>query len=203
MALTPRQDGELVCDGHLYCPIVGSIMYPSTCTQPDVAFAVKELSQFMMDPSIAHSHQAKHCVAYLHGTHSSGIIYSADPSLAQLVGYSDADWASSADCKSTSGFVFFYASGAVSWAARQQRTVAHSSAESEYVALSMAGCECMWLRRLHAEIDGARVNPTLIYEDNQAWALWTEKARRRLKGASLVMPAENGQFVELPTPRFL
>ena len=52
--------------------------------------------------------------------------------------------------------------------------MAHSSAESEYVALSMGGRECMWLCRLHAEIDGASVNPTLISGDNQACALWTE-----------------------------
>ena len=44
VTLTPRQDGELACDGHLYRSIVGSIMYASTCTRPDVAFAVKELS---------------------------------------------------------------------------------------------------------------------------------------------------------------
>ena len=42
--VTPRQDGELARDGHLYRSIVGSIMYAPTCTRPDVAFAVKELS---------------------------------------------------------------------------------------------------------------------------------------------------------------
>ena len=74
--LAPKQEGELACDGHLYRSIVGGIMYAFTCIQPDVAFAVKELSRFMMDPSVAHLYQAKRRVSYLHGTHSSGIIYS-------------------------------------------------------------------------------------------------------------------------------
>ena len=89
-----------------------------------------------------------------------------------MVGYSDADWASGLGRKSTSGYVYFLAGGAVTWAARQQGTIAHSSAESEYVALSGAGRECIWLRRLVSQIMGPLTNPTRIYEDNQACALW-------------------------------
>ena len=110
------------------------------------------------------------------GTHDAAITYSSRKDLNVLVGYSDADWASAIDRKSTSGFIYFLAGGAVSWGAKQQKCVAHSSAESEYVALTAAGRECLWLRRVMSEISCLGCNsmpvPTVIYGDNQACALW-------------------------------
>ena len=56
-----------------------------------------------------------------------------------LTGYSDADWAGDMDDRhSTSGNVFFLAGRAVSWLSKKQATVALSTAEAEYVALSAA-----------------------------------------------------------------
>ena len=58
---------------------------------------------------------------------------------ANLTGYSDADWAGDIDGRhSTSGNVFFLAGRAVSWLSKKQATVALSTAEAEYVALSAA-----------------------------------------------------------------
>jgi hypothetical protein len=172
--MTARAEDEAAADGTLYRSIVGSLLYAATSTRPDISFAVKELSRFLMDPSAAHMYQAKHCVSYLLGTHDAAITYSSRSDLSTLIGYSDADWASSFDRKSTSGFVYFLAGGAVSWAAKQQKCVAHSSAESEYVALTAAGRECLWLRRLMTELSASNSDPapTTIYEDNQACALW-------------------------------
>jgi hypothetical protein len=174
--MTARVEDEAAADGTLYRSIVGSLLYAATSTRPDISYAVKELSRFLMNPSAAHLYQAKHCVSYLLGTHDAAITYSSRKDLDHLVGYSDADWASSADRKSTSGFIYFLAGGAVSWGAKQQKCVAHSSAESEYVALTAAGRECLWLRRIMSEISCSASDcgsvPTVIYEDNQACALW-------------------------------
>ena len=173
--LSARNKDEEAADGSLYRSIIGSLLYASTSTRPDVSFAVKELARFMMDPSAMHMMIAKRVVSYLLHTHSAGITYSHSAASAELHGYSDADWASAFDRKSTSGYVFMASGGAVSWGARQQKTVAHSSAESEYVALSLAGRECLWLTRLHSELVGVSASvPTVIYEDNQACALWTQ-----------------------------
>ena len=50
----------------------------------------------------------------------------------------------------------------------KQATVSMSTAESEYVALSQAAQEAVWLRRLLEEIGmDLTQNPTLIHEDNQ------------------------------------
>ena len=85
-----------------------------------------------------------------------------------LIGHSGADWAVDRDDRhSTSGNVFFLACGAVSWLSKRQAIVALSTTETEYVALSTATQEAIWLRRLLADIGEPPEGPTEIYEDNQ------------------------------------
>ena len=60
----------------------------------------------------------------------------------------------------------------MSWASHQQKCAAHSLAESEYVALTGAGKDCIWLCRVLGENLGSITYPTRIYEENQACALW-------------------------------
>ncbi len=60
--------------------------------------------------------------------------------------------------------------GAVSWKSQKQRCVALSTAEAEYVAMSAAVQESVWLHQLISELTDSSlgINPVLIYEDNQA-----------------------------------
>ena len=58
--------------------------------------------------------------------------------------------------------------GAISWSSRKQKCVALSTAEAEYVALSGAVPECIWLRQLEAELGSTSEVPILILEDNQS-----------------------------------
>ena len=95
-----------------------------------------------------------------------GILYRGESG---VLGYSDADWAGDADDrKSTSGYMFLIAGGPVSWKSRKQSTVALSTAEAEYVALSTAVQECMWMQRLLSELGNPPDGPTTILEDNQS-----------------------------------
>ena len=71
------------------------------------------------------------------------------------------------DRHSTSGNVFSLARGAVSWLSKKQATVALSIAEAEYVALSTATQEAIWLRRLLADVGEPLEEPIVIHEDNQ------------------------------------
>lgn len=85
------------------------------------------------------------------------------------MGYSDADWAGDReDRKSTSGYIFQIAGGPVSWKSKKQDTVALSTMEAEYVALSSAAQECVWVRRLNSELGTPHTGPTTIMEDNQS-----------------------------------
>jgi hypothetical protein len=86
-----------------------------------------------------------------------------------LQGYSDADWAGQVeDRRSTSGFVYMLAGGPVSWQSKTQKSVALSTAEAEYMALSDAAKEAMHLRALLLTLGVDISQGTVIYEDNQA-----------------------------------
>ncbi|GBP42186.1 Retrovirus-related Pol polyprotein from transposon TNT 1-94 [Eumeta japonica] len=87
---------------------------------------------------------------------------------ADLVGYVDADWASNtSDRRSYTGFCFLKSGSAVSWESRKQRTVALSSCEAEYMALSEACREAIHLRRLEIEIVGF-CNKVILFNDSQS-----------------------------------
>ena len=53
----------------------------------------------------------------------------------------------------------------MSWASKRQATVAKSTAEAEYVALSYATQEAVWLRQLMKDVGLDATSPTVIYED--------------------------------------
>lgn len=85
----------------------------------------------------------------------------------KLIGYSDSDWAGSLDDrKSTSAYVFTLGSGVISWSSKKQSTVALSSTEVEYVSLTSAACQAIWLRRLLADFLQVQQEATELYCDN-------------------------------------
>ena len=84
-----------------------------------------------------------------------------------MKGYADADWAGDLDTRrSTSGYCFKIGEATVSWASKRQATVAKSTAEAEYVALSFAAQEALWLRQLMKDVGFGVTAPTVIFEDN-------------------------------------
>ena len=53
----------------------------------------------------------------------------------EVIGYSDSDFASCFDTrKSTSGYVFLLAEGAISWRSAKQSLIATSTTEAEFVS---------------------------------------------------------------------
>ncbi len=76
-----------------------------------------------------------------------------------LVGHCDADWAGDLDeRKSVSGYTFSLCGAPISW---KQTSVALSTAEAEYVALSSTAQEAVWLA---SELRFKQSEPTVIFE---------------------------------------
>lgn len=137
-------------------------------TRPDITFAVSVVSRFMHKPSVHHLGAAKRILRYVAGTANFGIRYSKVSDF-RLCGYSDSDWAGCLeDRKSTSGHVFFLGSGAISWSSKKQDIVALSSSEDEYVAVTAAACQAIWLRRLLGDFGQVQEDATGIFCDNKA-----------------------------------
>lgn len=152
-----------------YRELVGSLMYLATSTRPDIAHIVSALGQYNNDPGEEHWKAAKRVLRYLKNTENRGLTY--QKSNESLAGYSDADWAANVDDRrSYTGYAFTFAGAAINWISRKQKTVAMSTAEAEYVALSEATKEAIHLRRFLFEVLGT-VEATTIFCDNQSAGL--------------------------------
>jgi len=136
----------LLPEGNRYAALVGSSLYLSITTRPDIAFAVGLLSRIMSCPEQAHMHAAMGVLRYLRGTTRLDVVYGGSQ---PLQGFVDAYWAGDVDNRrSTTGFVFTINGGPIAWVSRRQLTVATSTAEAEYVAAAMGTKEALWLRKL-------------------------------------------------------
>ena len=156
-------------DTQIYQQAIGCLTYLSTATRPDISVAVSALSRYMSCPSKAHWTRVKRIIRYLKGTIDFGLKFSCvSDENPQVIGYSDADWAGDLDTRrSTSGYVFQIGQSTVSWCSKREATVAKSTTEAEYVALSQATQEAVWLRHLLADLGYSMNSPTTVFEDNQ------------------------------------
>jgi hypothetical protein len=137
-------------------------------TRPDICFVVNTLSQFQVELRQEHWIAAKHVLRYIHGTINYGLRYTASSDI-QLHGFTDSDWAGSAeDRKSTSGMCFSLGSAMISWSSRKQKSVALSTTEAEYMATCEACTEAVWLRKLISDLFDQTPESTTIYCDNQS-----------------------------------
>ena len=138
-------------------------MYLSTRSRPDIAFDVSCVSRFCSKPIKLHWATVKRIFRYLRGTTSLGLLYAKGPDPDnKLVGYTDSDWAGdSTDYKSTTGYLFQIGGTVVTWKSKKQTCVALSTAEAEYMALSSASQEVIWMRELNSDLGNEQSQPTL------------------------------------------
>ena len=113
-----------------------------------------------------HWKSIKHIMRYLNGTRNYRLLYDKEK-VTDFIGYSDAYWVIWMTA-GTSGYVFKLSGAAVSWRSKKQSCVALSTAEAEYMALTSAAQEAVWMQRLQNDLNEASVKSTLIYEDNQS-----------------------------------
>lgn len=151
-----------------YRSAVGAVLYFIIGTRPDLAVAVGTLSQFAADPCSTRWQALKRMLRYLQAIPAHGIRFSGFNN-GEMIGYSDADWAGDIETRrSTSGYVFVYNKGCISWRSKKQRTVALPSTEAEYMTLSEAIKEAVTVKAFMRERDEeASDNAITVFKDNQ------------------------------------
>ena len=135
----------------LHRQAIGSLTHLMVCTRPDTCFIVSKLSQYCEKPTCEHWTAVKHVFRYLKGTVDCGLCYCKDEQNVQLIGYCDADWASSSDRRSSSGYCFQLSRGSsvISWRSRKQSSVALSTCEAEYVSITVCIQEALFLKQVY------------------------------------------------------
>jgi hypothetical protein len=157
-----------------YSSAVGSLLYAAVCTRPDIANPVRCVAQFMHNHGAGHWVACKRIMRYLKGTlhyklRLGAAGYAAGEAGSDLVGHCDADHAGDLSTRrSTTGYVFTFGGAAISWCSRLQATVALSSTEAEYMAVTDATCELLHLLQLFKDLQRPQQLPVVVFEDNQS-----------------------------------
>lgn len=172
--LTACDEKDKVVDNELrekYQEAVGSLLLLAQVSRPEIAYAVSVVSRYCRDPRSIHWTAVKRIMRYLRGTLNYCLRYTKGENQS-ITGYSDADWANDKDDRqSITGNVFLSNGAAITWKSKKQGTTALSTVEAEYIALSSAGQEAMWLQTLSGEMNAERMNDCLqLYCDN-SWAI--------------------------------
>jgi hypothetical protein len=122
-------------------------MYLASATRTDISFAMSKLSWFISNLGDDHWRALERVLRYLKGTVSYGIHYTGY--LRVLEGYCDVNWISDADeIYATSGYVFSFGGGAISWKSCKQIVLTRSTIEEKLTALDTATVKAEWLHKL-------------------------------------------------------
>ena len=153
-ANSPKSDVERQAMSRTpYRQLLGRLLFIVTTTRPDAAFPVSQLGRFAENPGSQHWKALIKVLRYLRSTSGFGLHYSVDKLQQQLTAYSDADWGNSLDDRrSVSGVLLVLNGGPVIFKSTYQRTVALSTSEAEYMALSMCTQDILWARMLMADL---------------------------------------------------
>jgi len=172
LPLRKRQPHENPADRELYQQITGSLNHLAVYSRPDISFAVSKLSQFNIDPSRTHLKAARHVLRYLKDTRNFSITYGRAANSLSFMGYADASYANDwDDRKSTTGYVFMINKGPVSWSSYKQTSVATSTMEAEYMALSDAVHEALARTYIFEELGIVLPAPAILSDNQPALAI--------------------------------
>ncbi|GKD21107.1 ribonuclease H-like domain-containing protein [Tanacetum coccineum] len=132
-------EGAPVADPTLYRSLVGALQY-LTFMRPDLSYAVQQVCLYMRDSREPHLLALKRILHYVRGC---------------LV-----------TRQSTSGYCVFLGYNLLSWSAKRQVTLSHSSVEAEYRGVVNVVAETAWIRNLFRELHTPLFTATLVYCDN-------------------------------------
>lgn len=150
-----------------YASAVGSLMYAMVGSRPDLGYAVGLVSRYMGNPGRIHWEAVKLIMKYLAGASSFCLNFTKSSNF-RVEGFCDADYASDLDRRrSVTGYVFQVGGNTISWRSGLQHIVALSTTESEYMALTEAVKEAIWLKGFCGDL-GFQQENVKVFCDSQS-----------------------------------
>ena len=166
-AQSPSTGAEYVSMQHIpYCEAIGLLMYAALSTHPDISYAVSTVSCFLSNPGMPHWEAVRHIYRYLISTKNLCLTYRG--TTRPLEGYTDVDGSMAKDRKAISSYTFLIDGGAMSWASKKQEIVLLSTTESEYITMTHATKEALWLQSFIGEVLAPLDAPITLFSNNQS-----------------------------------
>ena len=188
--------------GFKYRNATGELIFAMVTCRADIAFPVMKLSQYNNRPALCHFNAIMEVYKYLKVTIMDGLMYWRPRPCPQLpttghhepqeepyvlnmpeeskcpytaYGMADSDFAGDRKTrKSVGGTLIFLGGAAIVYKTILQRTIALSSTEAEFYALSEAGKLVLYIRFVLEDLDMTQKGPTTIYEDNRGCLQMTQ-----------------------------
>ena len=153
------------CDIDLYRSLIGSLLYLSRWSRPDISIAVNLLSRNVCKPNEKHWQSAKRVLRYLKNKQ----LYLEPKGELTIIAYADANYGSDIITRrSTSGMTVHLGGSLVNWKTARQKFISLSSAESEYAALSELCIDLVYYKQLAQDLGIFLQDPITVNENNQA-----------------------------------
>ncbi len=136
-------------------------------TRPDLSNAARELGKVAADPTMRHWKSILHVLRYISSTSAYGLLYpNIQEEKLKMIGYSDSDFANDPSSRlSCTGYVIKLGNAIIDWTSRTQRTIATSTAEAEWIALSTGTRHAEYLRGFMNEL-GIDIENVVWWCDN-------------------------------------
>lgn len=155
-----------------YREAVGSLLYLSCKTRPDLGFAVNYESRFTEDPKKRDYKNVKRTLRYIQDSKNYGLFYkkkdNEEDDTIHIHVYCDADYAQDLrNRKSTSGYIVLYNDAPIIWCSKKQSVVATSATEAEYISAAECTKEIKHVKTLLQELTRREMKITL-HVDNQS-----------------------------------
>jgi hypothetical protein len=181
--------------GFSYRTLLGEMMFAYVSCRPDIGYAITLMSKYGSNPDEYHYKSLKNIARYLRTTKHWGIrfkrpvphpelkegeaetiyqpkdlpSYPEDIAQGKLICFVDAAYGNDPKKRrSTTGYAFTYAGGAIVYRSKTQSIIALSSTEAELIAAVTAAKTARYIRAVLSELGFKQDKPTPIYEDNKS-----------------------------------
>ena len=148
----------------VYMSLIGGLIWVSTMTRHDMAFAVSQLARALTNPGRRHFDAAIRVLLYLQSTSKMTLSYCPNKDLGFQV-FVDSDWSANFSC---SGAYFMFMGCPFHWFSKMQHSISLSSAEAEYFGAMLALKELIFFRELLFTLGQLAQGPTTIFTDSKS-----------------------------------
>ena len=183
--ILPRlKEKEVPKEKFNYLSAIGSLLYLSGCTRPDISAATGILARHGATPGAIHVKAVKRLIQYVYNTRKYGIQYRRDndcpADTPKIHGqgrhpkdngnnymkiFTDSDYAADESKRSTQGTITFMNGGPIAWSSVLGKTICLSTCEAEVMAAVAASKEAVHIKLLLGEL-GINHEKLIIEEDN-------------------------------------